>query len=72
MPKDFCSATPLEVSLEMSKTSVVRVCANRDQYVSYGGPPSSAGFWNSATEELVLFDEWSYVVASSVEAVRES
>jgi hypothetical protein len=49
--------TPLEVSLEMSKTSVVRVCANREQYVSYGGPPSSAGFWNSATEELVLFDD---------------
>ncbi len=51
------TAIPLEVSLEMSKTSVVRVCANREQYVSYGGPPSSAGFWNSATEELVIFDD---------------
>jgi hypothetical protein len=51
------TAVPLEVSLEMSRTSVVRVCANREQYVSYGGPPSSAGFWNSATEELVLFDD---------------
>lgn len=50
-------AHSLEVSLEMSKTSVVRVCANRDQYISYGGPPSSAGFWNPGTEELVLFDD---------------
>jgi hypothetical protein len=50
-------AHSLEVSLEMSKTSVVRVCANREQYISYGGPPSSAGFWNPGTEELVLFDD---------------
>lgn len=36
--------------------STVRVCKNRDEYLSYGGSPTSAGYWNSAAEELVLYD----------------
>jgi hypothetical protein len=42
---------------EASRTSVVRVCANREQYMSYGGPQSTSGFWSPGTEELVLFDD---------------
>lgn len=36
--------------------STVRICADREEYKAYGGSPSSAGYWNSSTEELVLFD----------------
>lgn len=56
---DTTVATPVSRpdSAEMSRTSVARICANREQYMSYGGPPSSAGFWNHGTEELVLFDD---------------
>lgn len=43
--------------MERSRTSIVRVCENRDQYHSYGGPGGSAGFWNSDTEELVIYDD---------------
>ena len=43
--------------MEQSRTSVVRVCANRDQYHSYGGRQGTAGFWNWGTEELVIFDD---------------
>jgi hypothetical protein len=42
---------------ERSRCSVVRVCKSKDEYVSYGGPPTSAGYWNSRAEELVLFDD---------------
>ncbi|TAJ11393.1 MAG: hypothetical protein EPO68_14565 [Planctomycetota bacterium] len=42
---------------EVARTSVVRVCANRDQYMSYGGPGGSAGYWNWGTQELVFFDD---------------
>jgi hypothetical protein len=36
--------------------STVRVCKNRDEYMSYGGPPMSAGYWNWVDEELVFYD----------------
>lgn len=36
--------------------STVRVCKSRDEYLSYGGAPSSAGYWNWVSEELVLYD----------------
>lgn len=36
--------------------STVRICKNRDEYIEYGGAPSSAGYWNSRAEELVLYD----------------
>lgn len=41
---------------ELNAVSTVRVCKSRDEYLSYYGNPSSAGFWNSDTEELVLYD----------------
>lgn len=43
--------------LEASRTSVVRVCSNVEQYVQYGGSPSQPGYWYAAAEELVLFDD---------------
>jgi hypothetical protein len=43
--------------MERSRCSVVRVCASAQQYHSYGGPEGSAGFFNSNTEELVIFDD---------------
>ena len=43
--------------LDKSRLSVVRVCSDRDMYFSYGGPPSSAGYWSSRHEELVIFDD---------------
>ncbi len=48
--KLFPPAAPVEA------VSTVRVCKSREEYLSYGGMPGSAGFWNSSTEELVLYD----------------
>jgi len=36
--------------------STVRVCKNREEYIHYGGPAMSAGYWNHRSEELVLYD----------------
>lgn len=36
--------------------STVRICKNQEEYMTYGGMPGSAGYWNSAVEELVLYD----------------
>ncbi|MBL8857152.1 MAG: hypothetical protein JNL28_01425 [Planctomycetes bacterium] len=36
--------------------STVRVCKNRAEYMSYGGPEMSAGYWNWVDEELVFYD----------------
>ena len=44
-------------SVELSRSSVVRVCADESQYVQYGGSPGAPGFWNSLEQELVLFDD---------------
>lgn len=41
---------------ELAKCSVVRVCKNRDQYHSYGGPGGSAGYWAWTQQELVIYD----------------
>ncbi|MCB9914643.1 MAG: DUF1570 domain-containing protein [Planctomycetes bacterium] len=41
---------------EIEAVSTVRVCADRDEYMAYGGPGGSAGYWNWVTEELVLYD----------------
>ncbi len=48
--KQFPPSKPIDT------VSVMRVCASHKEYVSYGGSPSSAGYWNSFTEELVFFD----------------
>jgi hypothetical protein len=43
--------------LELSRTSVVRICKDADMYYSYGGPGGSAGYWSSFHKELVLYDD---------------
>ncbi len=40
----------------VESVSTVRICKSRDEYLSYGGPPQSAGYWNWNDEELVLYD----------------
>ena len=48
--KLFPSENPVE------SVSTVRVCKSRDEYLSYGAPPMSAGYWNYVDEELVFYD----------------
>lgn len=36
--------------------SVVRICRNVKEYLKYGGPVGSAGYWNPAHQELVFYD----------------
>ena len=40
----------------VDSVSTVRICKSRDEYLSYGAPPQSAGYWNWNDEELVLYD----------------
>ena len=40
----------------VTAVSVVRVCKSEDEYLTYGGMPGSAGYWNWVSEELVLYD----------------
>ncbi|MHC5010846.1 MAG: hypothetical protein ACYTG6_07845 [Planctomycetota bacterium] len=40
----------------ITAVSIVRVCKDRREYHAYGGPGGSAGYWNSADEELVFYD----------------
>jgi hypothetical protein len=39
----------------VSAVSVVRVCESRKQYLGYGAPPSSAGYWSWVDQELVFY-----------------
>ncbi len=41
---------------KLEAVSTVRICKSEDEYHTYGGPPRSAGYWNWAAEELVLYD----------------
>lgn len=43
--------------MEMSKCSVVRICKDKDEYHTYGGPGGSAGYWSSYHQELVIYDD---------------
>jgi hypothetical protein len=36
--------------------SVIRVCKDRREYLQYGGYAMSAGYWNAAQSELVIYD----------------
>ena len=36
--------------------STVRICKDAQEYLAYGGPRGSGGYWNWTTEELVFFD----------------
>ncbi|MEZ6015359.1 MAG: hypothetical protein R3F49_25680 [Planctomycetota bacterium] len=40
---------------DFDAVSTVRICADKDEYMAYGGMQGSAGYWNSRTEELVLY-----------------
>lgn len=42
---------------ELARCSVVRICNDRGDYQKYGGPPGSAGYWWTLSEELVLYDD---------------
>ncbi|MCC6407795.1 MAG: hypothetical protein IT453_11555 [Planctomycetes bacterium] len=48
--KLFPPALPIEA------VSTVRICRDQGEYMLYGGMENTAGYWNSATEELVLYD----------------
>lgn len=41
---------------EMTAVSTVRVCANYDDYLGYGAPDGTGGYWSHIDEELVLFE----------------
>lgn len=36
--------------------SIIRVCKDREQYMGYGAPGGSAGYWDSNSEELVFYE----------------
>jgi len=55
-PDTFRTVAPVN-PLEASRSSVVRVCANEEQYIQYGGSPTAPGYWYAAAEELVLYDD---------------
>ena len=40
---------------DFDAVSTVRICADQSEYLAYGGMRGSAGYWNSSTEELVLY-----------------
>ncbi|HVS18499.1 MAG TPA: DUF1570 domain-containing protein [Planctomycetota bacterium] len=52
---------------EITAVSTVRVCKDREEYLAYGGAPTSAGYWNANTEELVFYD-----AAASAQGKRRS
>ncbi len=41
---------------DIDAVSVVRICKDVKEYLKYGGPPGSAGYWNPAHQELVFYD----------------
>ena len=43
-------------SRPIDAVSVVRICKDRNEYISYGAPGGSAGYWSSGDEELVFYD----------------
>lgn len=40
----------------MDKLAIVRICQTKDEYLQYGGPPGTGGYWHPGNEELVFFD----------------
>ena len=41
----------------VTAVSVIRVCKDKEQYMAYGGSPSSAGYWQWTQGELVFFKD---------------
>jgi hypothetical protein len=48
--KHFPPAKPVEA------VAIVRLCRDMTEYMSYGAPPGSGGFFHPGNEELVLYD----------------
>jgi hypothetical protein len=44
-------------ALELGKCSVVRLCLNREQYIQYGGSPTSSGYFSPSEAELLIYDD---------------
>ncbi len=49
--KDFPPAQKIDA------VSIVRVCKSREEYLNYGAPQGSAGYWSSFHKELVMYTE---------------
>jgi hypothetical protein len=41
----------------LGRVFLFRVCKDRDQFVQYGGPPDSSGYWSARDGECVLHEE---------------
>lgn len=41
----------------VTAVSVIRVCKDKEQYMAYGGSPSSAGYWQFTQGELVFYKD---------------
>jgi hypothetical protein len=59
--RDLEAIRPMYVDLfppvkTVETVSIVRVCKNRDEYLTYGGDPRSGGYWHPGNEELVFYD----------------
>jgi hypothetical protein len=55
----------------VTAVATVRVCKDREEYLAYGGSPTSSGFWNAATLELVFYDD-EIVLASGQKSDEET
>lgn len=51
----FVRDLPPAVPYDKDSVSVVRVCADRQEYLSYGGPAGTSGYFSPSDGELVLF-----------------
>jgi len=56
-PEEHTTAPTILDPMELSRTSVVRVCKDREEYMRYGGSPSTGGYWNWVEQELVIYDD---------------
>ena len=43
-------------TIELGKVSVVRLCKNHEQYLQYGGPNGTSGYFSPIEQELVVYD----------------
>ncbi|MEL6431886.1 MAG: hypothetical protein AAFR54_22150, partial [Planctomycetota bacterium] len=49
-------AADLPPDREIDQLSVVRICRDRGEYLTYGGSPTTVGYFNPGSQELVLYD----------------
>ena len=40
----------------IDQLSIVRVCRDRGEYLTFGGSPTTIGYFNPTSQELVLYD----------------